>query len=257
LRCQPEFSDISPELTRLFSRLENNFDDNSRITINDSIICLIDNYVESDSIFEHRFINIRYLGQIISSDKNLKIITWNLILKDSPNRYFCYFIRKTDHGRKKLIYSLKGENSDKPIRTDTVYSEGNWYGALYYDLRPVKVKKEVHYVLLGMDFGNRSVNRKIIDVLSFTKDGDIIFGKKWFSVNNDTKFREVLEYDAGGVMSLKFYSAKSIVFDHLVPLSSKIKEEKVSYGAEYSFDSYNYKDGLWRLKKNVDVRNKD
>lgn len=249
--------DISPELAKLFNRLEKNSDDNVRISINDSIRCLIDSYASSDSVFEHRFTNIRYLGQVLSPDKLLKIITWNLILTNSTNRYFCYFIRKGEKGKEQSIYRLTGRNSDIPIRTDTVYSEGNWYGALYYDLRPVRFKKEIFYVLLGLDFGNKYVNRKIIDALSFTSDGHLIFGRRWFAAKNEIKFREVFEYNANGVMSLKFYSGKSIVFDHLVPITSKMNEEKMSYGAEYSFDSYTYKSGVWKLKINVDARNKD
>ena len=256
-KSQPASHDISKELAKLFNRLENIFDDNIRIRINDSIRVIIDDYAVSDSVFEHRFADIRYLGQIKSSDNKLKIITWNLILTNSANRYFCYFIKKGDRGKENSIYKLSGFNSDEPIRTDTIYSEKNWYGALYYDLKPVRIKNEISYVLLGIDFGNRLINRKIIDVLGFKSDGEIIFGKKWFSVGNEIKFRDVFEYDATGVMSLKFYSGKSIVFNHLVPLSSGTKEEQQSYGAEYSFDAYNFKKSIWKFKKNIDVRNKE
>lgn len=256
-KSQAVNNDISSELAKLFTRLENIFDDNTRIRINDSIRVIIDNYAVSDSVFGHRFANIRYLGQIKSSDNKLKIITWNLILTNSANRYFCYFIRKGDRGKANIIYRLTGFNTDEPIRTDTVYSEKNWYGALYYDLKPIRIKNEICYILLGIDFGNKLINRKIIDVLGFKPDGEIIFGRKWFSAGNEIRFRDVFEYDATGVMSLKFYSARSIVFDHLVPISSGMKEEQQSYGAEYSFDAYNFKKGIWKFKKNIDVRNKE
>ncbi len=248
---------VQAELATLFTRLEKVNEDSTRIRINDSIRLIIDSYVSSDSVFKHRFTNIRYLGQITSSDKMLKIITWNLILKNSANRYFCYFIRKGRRGNNNTVYRLTGVNSGDPVRTDTTYSANNWYGALYYDLRPVKVNRDVNYVLLGIDFGNNIVSRKIIDVLGFTQNGELIFGRKWFEAGNEIKFRVVFEYDATGVMSLKFRSAKSIVFDHLAPLSSGRKEEQQSYGAEFSFDSYIYKDGIWKFKRNVDVRNKE
>jgi hypothetical protein len=249
--------DVSVELLKLFSKLENNFDDNSRLKINDSIKIIIGQYASSDSVFAPKFENIRFLGQLLSSDRQLKIITWNLTLTDSPNRYFCFFIRKGDKKRPNSVYSLTGINSDKPIRIDTPYYENNWYGALYYGLRPVKIKKDIYYVLLGIDFGNKVINRKVIDVLSFTADGRIIFGKKWFAAKNEVKFRDVFEYDANGVMSLKFYTGKSIVFDHLVKISSKNPEKQRSFGAEYSYDSYNYKGGIWKLNINVDVRNNE
>ena len=257
VKSQTTNHNVSAGLEKLFTRLEKIYDDDTRIRINDSIRFIIDSYAASDSVFEHQFTGIRHLGQITSSNNKLKIITWNLILQSSANRYFCYFIKKGEHKTKNIIYRLTGLNSGIPVRTDTTYSEENWYGALYYDLRPVKIKKDICYVLLGIDFGNTIVNRKIIEVLSFTRDGGMILGMKWFDTGNEIKFREVFEYDATGVMSLKFLSGKSIVFDHLVPLSPGTKEEQQSFGAEYSFDSYTYKNGLWKFKKNIDVRNKE
>lgn len=254
---QTSVQNVPAELEKLFVRLEKIYEDDTRIRINDSIRDILNSYAASDSVFNHRFTNLRYLGQVTSSDNLLKIITWNLILKNSANRYFCYLIRKGEHGKENSVYILKGENSEAPVRTDTLYSEDNWYGALYYDLRPVKIKKDVCYVLLGINFGNGIVNRKIIDVLTFQQDGEIILGRKWFESENEFKFRVVFEYDPTGVMSLRFRSGKSVVFDHLVPLSTGAKDERQNYGAEYSFDSYTFKKGIWKFERNVDVRNKE
>jgi hypothetical protein len=257
LKGQSSSHDISKELATLFYRLEKNFDDDTRTRINDSIRTIIDNYTVSDSVFEHTFANIRFLGQIKSSDNMLKIITWNLVLSNNVNRYYCYFIRKGESGKENFIYRLSGVNSNEPIRSDTFYYENNWYGALYYDIRPVRVKQEKCYVLLGIDFGNQVINRKVIDVLSFRSDGKLIFGRKWFEAGSKVKYREVLDYDANGVISLKFDSDKSIIFDHLLPITSKTKEDQQSFGAGYSFDSYTYKNGIWKLQVNVDARNKE
>ncbi len=41
-----------------------------------------------------------------------------------------------------------------PVRTDTTYNESDWYGALYYDLRPYIIDKQRCWVLLGIDYGN-------------------------------------------------------------------------------------------------------
>ncbi len=59
------------------------------------------------------------------------------------------------------------------------------------------------------------------------------------------------------MMSLRFVSRESIVFDHLVPLSPSQEGDRQYYGPDYSNDAYNLENGLWRLKINVDVRNKE
>lgn len=250
-------TEVSDVLEKLYDRLVNNYDDNARIRINDSIRGILDSYVASDTVFNHRFSNLRYLGQITSPDSSLKIVTWNLILGNSPSRYNCYFIRKTEPDGKNRVYNLTAIYSESPVNTDTTYTETNWYGALYYEIRPYVIQNKKCWILLGIDYGNPFISRKIIEVLNFEPDGSIVFGKKWFSNEESTKYRTVLEYASNAMMSLRFSSDSSIVFDHLVPYSPKLKDDRQSYVPDYSNDAYRFVNGLWRLKINVDVRNKE
>lgn len=256
VHSQIKVNDTPQVLEKLFGRLLTDYEDNDRLRINDSIKVIIDSYVQSDTVFKHRFTNLRYLGQILSPDSRLKIITWNLIFKDGTNRYFCYFIKKAGKGEINKVYRLTGVHTNETVRTDTTYSAGNWYGALYYDVKPFKTGKNVHYLLLGMDYGNSFTNRKIIEVLSFTPDGDLIFGNKCFVSGKETKFREVLEYSSGGIMTLRLNSSKEVVFDHLVSFSESKSSDREYYGAEYSYDAYILKKGLWQFTKNFSAKNK-
>jgi hypothetical protein len=244
-------------LENLYSRLVNNFDDNDRLRINDSIRLIIDSYVASDSVFKHRFTNLRYLGQITSPDSMLKIITWNLVLRSGPSRYFCYFIRKPESGNENRVYRLTATYREEQVRTDTIYTEPDWYGALYYDIKPYIIDDKRCWIMLGIDYGNSFISRKIIEVLSFTSEDSIIFGRKWFASGEEIKFRDVFEYASNGMMSLRFRSDDSIVFDHLVPFSQELKDDRQYYGPDYSYDAYYFENGLWKLTINVDARNKE
>ncbi len=254
-KSQVPEKDMATKLEDLFDRLVGNYDDSLRISINDSIGIILDHYVRSDSVFTHRFSNLRYLGQIVSPDSLLKIVSWNLVLENQPGKYFCYFIRKQDPGKNNKIYRLSTSYNERLVRSDTTYSISDWYGALYYDLRPVVIDNNRCWVLLGLDYGNQGISRKIIDVLSFTPDGSLVLGKKWFDSGNGVSFRAVFEYASNAMMSLRFRSDSSIVFDHLAPFSPSKKDNHEFYGPDYSFDAYNYKDGIWKLVINVDVRN--
>jgi hypothetical protein len=250
---------VSPAMTleKLFGRLATNKDDNDRLRINDSIRTIIESYVESDSVFTHRFNNLRYLGQVTSSDSKIKIITWNLLLTSGKSRYFCYLIRKEGKGIRNKVYSLSAMYSEDPIIKDIDYNQSTWYGALYYDIRPFKYRGEVCWILLGIDYGNPLVTRKIIDVLNFAQDGSLVFGMKWFKSGDQLLSRVVFEYSSDGIMSLRFSSKNSIVFDHLVPVNPLQKDNRQYYGSDYSFDAYIYDKDIWRLKINVDARNKN
>jgi len=242
-------------LEKLFDRLVDNYNDSARISINDSIRQIIGKYAKSDTIFTTRFSNLRYLGQITSPDSLLKILTWNLVLENEPGRYFCYFIRKEGQGKENKVYSLTATYKDKPVSTDTTYTRSDWYGALYYDLKPYAADNKYCWIMLGLDYGNPYISKKIIEVLSFTSQDSIVFGRKMFSAGEGVKYRAVFEYASNAAMSLRFKSDSSIVFDHLVPFSPSKKDDRQYYGPDYSIDAYNLKDGLWKLAIDVDIRN--
>jgi len=71
------------------------------------------------------------------------------------------------------------------------------------------------------------------------------------------KYRIVLEYSATATVSLRFDTANSIVFDHLVPFSPSAGTNRQYYGPEYTYDAYVFDGYVWKLKINVDVRNKE
>lgn len=254
-RSQVSAIETPQVLEELFDRLVDNYNDNNRIRINDSIKLILDSYVKSDTVFTHRFTNLRYLGQITSPDSLLKIITWNLVLENEPGRYFCYLIRRDDPGKENKIYRLSARYNENPLKTDTTYSQHDWYGALYYDLKPCISGNRRSWVMLGIDYGNSFISRKIIEVLNFTPEDSIVFGRKWFVSGEEIKDRAVFEYASNAMMSLRFRSDSSIVFDHLVPFSSSHKDDRQYYGPDYSFDAYNFAEGSWKLVINVDARN--
>jgi hypothetical protein len=255
--CQDSNIDIPDQLETLFDRLINNYDDVVRIRINDSIRVILSDYSKSDTVFDHRFTNLRYLGQIVSPDSLIKILTWNLVLENQKGKYFCYFIRKQEPGKKNLIYDLSASYDATPVRTDTTYSRSDWYGALYYEIKPFLTEKTQSWVLLGIDYGNPEISRKIIDALSFSTDGSLVLGKKWFVSDNKKSYRVVFEYASNAMMSLRFRSDSSIVFDHLAPFSASHKDDRQFYGPDYSFDAYDFENGIWKLIINVDVRNRE
>jgi hypothetical protein len=254
--AQERLPDVSIQLEKLFNRLRGDFSSEKKLEINDSIRTIIAGYVSSDTIFSHRFNNLRYLGQITSPDSLLKIITWNLIPGNGDNSYFLYFIRKPVRNGENRVYTLTCSYSEKPVRNDTIYSPSDWYGALYYDTRPFIFKGKPCYVLLGIDYGNSFVTRKIIDVLSFGQDGKPEFGLNCFSDGKNLTDRVVFEYSVRVVMSLKFEADNLIVFDHLSPVSPEFEGNHQFYGPDFSFDSYKFEKGLWRFNGDIDIKNK-
>jgi hypothetical protein len=248
---------LADALGKLYRRLLLTSDDDERIMINDSIVIKVEKYAGSDNVFNIWFSNLRYLGQITSPDSTLKIITWNLVLRNKPGRYYCYMIRKMPGKKTNTVYRLERSYNDDVILTDTTYSPSDWYGALYYDIRPYRESSEESWVLLGINYSDPYTTKKIIDVLSFTSGDDIVLGRKWFNSDNSLHYRYVLEYSSSAIISLRFVSDSSIVFDHLVPVPVESGDNRIHYGPDYSADAFIFKDGLWKLFINVDARNEE
>ncbi len=252
VESQPTYSGES--LQELFESIMETKDNEERVRLNDSIINIIDKYVESEGVLDHKFTDLRYLGQILSSDSKLKIINWNLALTDGTNKYYCYIIRKEKRRDPNRIYKLTGVNMDEPPGADKTYSAENWYGALYYDVKPFRHKRNRYYVLLGLDYTNLNISTKLIDILTFTDEGEIIFGKDSFSREGEKKYRELLIYSADGVVTLRFNGRKSIIFNHLVPVSQYRQDTPGYYVPEYSFDSYFLKKDMWIFEENIEPK---
>jgi len=250
LRASGQQKDITRTLQGLYDRIQFTVSDDEMVRLNDSIRLIVEDYSASDSVFTHKFSTLRFLGQTVSSDQRLKIIAWNMLMQNGDNRYFTYIIRKGKRAGDNTVYKLTG--SHKPDMPDAgkTYSTGDWYGALYYAIG--SFRKE--YVVLGLDFGGMLVSRKVIDVITFDDNGEIIFGKNIFIRGDKTRFREILEYSSQSSVSLRFNTPSLIIFDHLASFTSDDGTDQ-SVGSGDSYDAYEYKKGIWTFKSNVDARN--
>jgi len=239
-----------------FSRLRENIPDTRKLIIIDSVKKILSEYAVSDSIFRHHFSDLRFLGQITSPDSLVKLLSWNLVLADGDNRYYCYIIRRGDKKASPSFLLLEGKYREEPPEKDKVYSAENWYGSLYYDLRPFDSGGRKYYILLGLDYGNSLVTRKIIEILYFDEKGAPRFGADCLSDGRSLSKRALFEYSSSAVMSLKFESDSLIVFDHLSPFSPDLKDNYQFYGPDFSFDAYALKNGIWYLKPDIDIKNR-
>lgn len=245
---------IEIELGRLFSELKTTSVDAEREKINNSIHASVLNYARLDSVFYHSFKTLRNIGQVTSPDSSIKIITWNLVLDNFNGKYFTVLIKRGDSQNK--VYTLEAPYKVDPPADDTTYRTDNWYGALYYAIKPFTDRHNKYWAVLGLDYGDPAVTRKLIDVISFEGDS-VIFGRKCFKTPGGLKYREIFEYASTGMMTLRFISDNTIVFDHLVPITATTTDNRIYYGPDYSYDAYIYNSGIWEFRLNVDVRNEN
>lgn len=244
------------KMALLFDQMLKNADNNEKDAINSKIINLFTEALNVESSFEYSFNYLKHIGKVSSDDKKIRIYTWNVPYNDGTHRY-CGFIQfRPSKNSKCVIYRLidKSENIADPEKSSL--TPENWYGALYYEIVTTKYKGETWYTLLGFDFNNIFSSKKIIDILYFDSYEKPFWGKPVFYYNNHLLKRVVFEFSARASMSLRYNRNKDmIIYDHLSPSRPSYEGKYQFYGPDFSYDGFEFKDGLWKEVKDLDVRN--
>jgi hypothetical protein len=202
--------------------------------------------------------SMKYITQLSSDDKLLKIFNWNIPNDNEDGQFYCcIMVHKT---KKKGAYDvIKLIDISKTINNieNFIGSKDKWPGMLYFKIITHKTPTETYYSMLGWDGHNAITKRKLIDVLSFKSNGEPIFGKAIFEdmVNKNPK-RISFEYSAQLTMNIKYYeNKKMLVFDHLAPRATELEGQFQFYGPDMSYDAFKLKAGKWYFSSDISMKN--
>lgn len=212
--------------------------------------------------YDYGFDSVPSIGILRSPDNTFRIITWNLPFNDGTHEYYCFIQTKQKTKKRKAksndsfsLIQLIDKSASISNPEKKVLSTDKWYGALYYQIIPVKQRGKTYYILLGWDGNDKFVSKKIIDVMFFT-GGQVKFGDSVFKESRGTKKRVIFEHSAEAVMSVKYDEKKKmIIFDHLSPLKEDLAGIKQYYVPDMSFDAFVLEKGKWVYQADVDIRN--
>lgn len=210
-------SDKETLLLKEYQNLLSANTDADKNLINNKIIDLFKETLNNKESFLYNFTKLRNVGILNSNDEKVKIYTWNLSFQDGSFKYYGFIQYKKSKKEIKLIQLFDdSENTKNPERASL--GSSNWFGALYYELIEVSGKDRNYYTLLAWDGNNLFSNKKIVDVLYFTKSGQAKFGYPLFRKNGRFAKRIVFEYSKTASMALRYDKGlEAIIFDRLVP----------------------------------------
>lgn len=204
---------------------------------------------------DYPFDSLKHVGRILSRDKMVRVITWNIPQAGGLQSYFGFVQVRGRDGQCKLhrlidARELVVDPMNQRLAPDC------WLGALYYDIIDIEHGGIPMYILLGFDFNNILTSKKVIEVVSIDAQGVPSFGYPIFRVDESTLSRIVFEYSARVVMNLKYlHDAKMIVFDHLAPSRNDFTGNFQFYGPDFTYDGFKYNKGYMDYVRNVDMRN--
>jgi hypothetical protein len=205
------------------------------------------------------FRKVRNLSVLQDPDKQFQIITYLLPLKGGRNRYYGHLILR-DEGDAWEVITLRDKSDDIGMPDYEVGDASKWYGAIYYEIIPVKKDKQTYFTLIGFRPNQNATNEKLLEILWF-QDGAPIFGHDLFYLEtfNDRKFfkaprRLIMKYK-GDVSAMMKYERKRkrILMDHVLPPDAKLKGIYDQYGPDFTYNALLWGKNGWEIQFDVKI----
>jgi hypothetical protein len=193
------------------------------------------------------------LSRIDAPDGKFKLITWNIPRENGSHHYEGFLLQIE---KRPVLHELMDATS--VITSPEVPELGvdKWYGALYYEVVPVKKGGKTYYTLLGWKGHDAVETRKVIEVLHF-KGSKPRFGAPLFGTGKLKRNRQVFGYSFQATMALRHQPGLGIILDHLSPSRPDLEGQRAFYGPDMSFDAYVWEKGQWIFQRDVDARDRN
>jgi hypothetical protein len=175
-KFDPQFYTLQDSLKSLSFKIVNDQDELIRRNCTFTFIKTLVSALKLPNSFAFPFDSVVSISIMRSPDNQFRIFTWHLRTDDGHYRYYGA-IQKNDPNKLSL-YPLFDNSAFIQNPQDTILTNDSWYGAHYYTIIVPKrwFSKNKKYVLLGWKGHNQNSQQKVIDVLSFAKNGSPIFG---------------------------------------------------------------------------------
>ncbi len=217
---------------------------------------VLKNYVITEKGYADPLKSVNNMLRLREEEGEFNIYTWQM--PDSTFTYRQFGIVAADTRRGIEVTELKDQKELIQEPEFRVLKANDWYGAIYYEMIPVKKGRTTYYTLLGYVPGEK-LNRKVVDVVSIDRRGRPKFGARIFRIEQfmDQTFRKapmrlILSYSGDYSASVRWnVREEMIIMDHLVPPDPKLKGVYQVYGPDMSYDGLEWDDDWWHLKQEV------
>lgn len=213
--------------------------------------------------FRYRFDSLITISQQYAPDSSFRIFTWQIQMEDMNHfRQKGAIQMRTNDGSLKLIPLFDASKfTEAPF--DSVRTNQNWIGAVYYNIIQTTYNNRKYYTLFGYDENDARSSRKWMEVMTFDANGNPQFGGCYFNYREDDikpkqpAFRFCLEYKKDANAKLNYDpELNMIVMAHLVSEEgdNKKKHTLVPYG---TFEGFKWLGGKWVHQADITQVNPD
>ncbi|MCH2235574.1 MAG: hypothetical protein MK078_15085 [Crocinitomicaceae bacterium] len=247
-----EMDAYEAELSGVLNELRNAETDNEREMHNTVLIEKLRIMLRKPGVMEYPFAELTSMSTISAPDGAFRLFNWNVENESQVHSHYCFVVKP---GRSKnTVIELKEDNITIPRHPEQMLTSQNWYGALYYNIIPIKKGSKTLYTVMGYAGNDRSTNEKLLDVFYF-KGKSLRMGYPLFQESKGSSVllkRVFFEYSNTAYMALNMNDKLGrIVFDHLSPESPSMKGFREYYVPDMSYDGYFWNGSHWEYQEDV------
>jgi hypothetical protein len=200
--------------------------------------------------FQYPFDSLQTISRLYAPDSSFRIFTWEIQRDESYYRQEGAIQMKTKDGSLKL-FPLFDASDFAAAPADSVRTNRDWIGAIYYNIVMKEFKGKKYYTLFGFDDNDFTTTRKWLDVLTFNANGQPVFGGNFFEYKDDELKvpqpvkRFLLEYKKDARARMNYDpDMDMIVFDHLISENNE-PQKKFTLVPDGDYEGFKWQNGKW------------
>jgi len=205
--------------------------------------------LQTKNSFYYPFDSVQGISKLYAPDSAFRIFSWSLEFDDYYARQRAAIQLKTADGSLKLIPLTDfSEFTSKP--TDSVRTKNNWIGAVYYNIIKTEHNGTPFYTLFGIDDNSVRSNKKWIEVLTFDKNNQPVFGSTVFSFDKDSvkrpaQHRYSIEYKKEASILVNYVPEENMILvDHLISETDE-DDKPYTFIPDGDSEGFKWESGKW------------
>lgn len=241
------------EIGEILTNLRTAQTDMDREIFNMTLVEEIKNLLVYPGVLTYPFSSWTTMSTIASPDGAFRLFNWNIEDETGMHSHFCFLVKPLNDESNHVI-QLTEDRLTIPPRPDNTLTADHWYGALYYNIVPVKKGSKTLYTIFGYNGNDQTTNRKILDVFYF-KGKTLRMGYPLFQEAPGSQHllrRVFFEYSEKAIITVRMNdNLGAIVFDHLVPETPQLEGLYDYYIPDMTYDGYKWENGIWVYVEDV------
>ena len=199
--------------------------------------------------FAYPFDSLQTISRLYAPDSSFCIFTWQF-KKDDMMYLQEGAIQMNEPDGSLKLFPLFDASMFTANPLDSIRTRRNWIGAIYYRIILKTYEGKKYYTLLGFDDYSETSNKKWMEVLTFSQEGQPLFGGPYFSFQDDSvhkpvQYRFNIEYKKEAGTRFNYDPQMDmVVYDHLIPENNE-PQKKDTYVPDGDFEAFQWKNGRW------------